>query len=181
MIKPVGPSRRKKYLLPTSLGVADGILNALTLASSSVLHAHGLTVALAARVGAVAAVTSVFTVYVAEYAQFRAELTQAEHELSFTESGRLASSSLGRQVMRDAIAAAGVASIASFIGASLPLLVGSVALGYSWLALIVAVITLGALGAGLATAVNGNRVRWISVLMIMGIFVAAIGIFLDIT
>ncbi|OAP22918.1 hypothetical protein A4R44_06380 [Amycolatopsis sp. M39] len=50
-----------RLLLPLSLGVADGILSALTLASGAVLHGRGLDVWLAVRVGIVSLVTAVFT------------------------------------------------------------------------------------------------------------------------
>jgi hypothetical protein len=89
-----------------------------------VLHGHGLTISLALRVAAVALISSIFTVFVAEYGQLRADLAWAERELSFTVSGRVAASNLGRQVAREAAAASAVASGASFAGAVTPLLIG---------------------------------------------------------
>ena len=121
-----------------------------------------------------------FTVSVAEYGQLRAELARAEHELSFTHSGRLAAGHLGHQVARDAVAASAVASGASFIGAFTPLLIGAAIVAYRWSALIVSVAALGALGGALATAVGGKRRRWIFAMMVMGIAVAAAGTYLDI-
>lgn len=173
--------RLRHFLLPLSLGVADGIINALTLASATVIHGTGLTVVLALRVGAVALVSSVFTVFVAEYGQLRAELARAEHELSFTDSGRLAAGQLGRQVAREAAAASAIASGASFIGALTPLLIGAAIAAYSWSALIVSIAALGALGGALATAVGGRRRRWIITMVVMGIAVAAAGTYLNIT
>lgn len=163
-----------------SLGVSDGILNALTLASATVLHGRGLTAGLAARVGIVAFVSAIFTVFVAEYAQLRAELARAERELSLTLSGRLAAGSLGRQVAREASAAALVASMSSFVGAIVPLLVGVALRGHSWAALAVAIGGLSGLGASLATAVGGRRPRWIAAMTACGVVVAAIGRLLDI-
>ena len=177
----VGPRNwRRRLLLPLSLGIADGILNALTLASAAVLHGRGLDAGLATRVGMVAFVSAIFTVFVAEYGQLRAELARAEHELSLSESGRLASGALGRQVAREAIEAALVASIASFVGAIVPLLVGVALRPYSWAALVVAITALGGLGASLATAVGGRRPRWVIAMMVCGGVVAAIGTVLDI-
>lgn len=171
----------RRFLLPLSLGIADGIINALTLASAAVLHGHGLTVSLALRVAAVALVSSVFTVFVAEYGQLRAELARAERELGFTRGGRLAAGHLGRQVAREAAVASAVASGASFAGALIPLLVGTAVAAYSWSALVVSVGALGALGGALATAVGGRRSRWVIVMMVMGLIVAAVGTALDIT
>jgi VIT1/CCC1 family predicted Fe2+/Mn2+ transporter len=170
----------RRFLLPLSLGIADGIINALTLASATVIHGTGLTISLALRVAAVALISSIFTVFVATYGELRAELARAERELSFTQSGRLAAGQLGRQVAREAAAASAVASGASFVGALTPLLIGAALADYSWTALIVAVAALGALGAALATAVGGRRSRWIITMMVMGIAVAAAGTYLNV-
>lgn len=159
----------------------DGIINALTLASATVLHGHGLTISLALRVAAVALISSIFTVFVAEYGQLRANLARAERELSFTVSGRLAASNLGRQVAREAAAASAVASGASFVGAVTPLLIGAALTAYSWSALIVSVAALGALGAVLAAAVGGRRLWWIIAMIAMGLLAAAAGTALNIT
>lgn len=117
-------------------------------------------VTLALRVGGVALISSVFTVFVAEYGQLRAELARAEHELSFTHSGRLAAGHLGRQVAREAAVASAIASGASFIGAFTPLLIGAAIATYSWSALIVSVAALGALGGALATSVAAGSSQW---------------------
>jgi VIT1/CCC1 family predicted Fe2+/Mn2+ transporter len=170
----------RRFLLPVSLGIADGIINALTLASATVIHGTGLTISLALRVAAVALISSVFTVFVAEYGQLRADLARAERELSFTRSGRLATGHLGRQVAREAAAASAVASGASFIGALAPLLIGAALSDFSWSALIVAVLALGALGGALATAVGGKRPRWVITMIVMGIVVAAAGTYLNV-
>lgn len=172
----VGPHGwRTRLLLPLSLGVADGILNALTLASAVVLHGRGLNAWLATRVGIVSFVSAIFTVFVAEYAQLRAELTRSERELSLTVSGRLAAGALGRQVAHEAAEAALVASASSFVGATVPLLVGVALREYSWTALIVAIVALGGLGGALATAVGGRRSRWVIALMVCGGVTAGIG------
>lgn len=173
-------ARRQQLILPLSLGIADGILNALILASATILHGEGLTLGLAVRVGLVALVTSVFTMFVAEYAQLRSELVRAERQLSLTTSGRLAAGVLGGQVMRDAARAAVVASVASFAGAVAPLLIGVAARPYGWLALGVAVAALGALGAGIAVAVGGRRVRWTLLMVVSGSVVAVVGTLLDV-
>lgn len=170
----------RRHLLPLTLGLADGVVNALTLASATVLHGRGLDAALALKVGAVALVTAVFTIFVAEYASLRADLTRAEKELSLTRAGRLAAGNLGRQVRREALVAAVVGCTASFVGAFVPLVVGALARPYGWAALVVSVAGLGGLGAGLARAVHGQPVRWVVCMTIMGALVALVGVELDI-
>ncbi len=135
---------------------------------------------LALRVGAVAFVTIVFTVFVAEYAQYRSELARAEHQLNFTTSGRLATSHLGRAIVRDAMFGALLASVASFIGAVFPLAIGAAMPRTSWVALVVALAALGGLGIVLASSVGGRRFLWAVSLIIAGAAVLVIGVKLDI-
>lgn len=168
--------RTARVQLPLALGVSDGILNALTLASSAVLHGDGLNISLALRVGVVSFVTATFTVFVAEFAQYRGELARAEHELNFTQSGRLAKTHLGRAVARDALEAAFIAGGSSFIGAFLPLLIGAVLKGASWLALAVSIAALGGLGVALAASVRGRRTVWAGALVVAGTVVTVIGV-----
>lgn len=179
MTSGAGPWLRR-FLLPLSLGIVNGIINALTLASATVIHGTGLTPALTLRVGVVALISSIFTVFVAEYGRLRAELARAEHELSFTHSGHLAARHLGHQAARQTAVASAIASGASFIGAFTPLLVGAAIAAYRWSALIVSVAALGALGGALATAVGGKRRRSIITMMVMGTAVAAAGTYLNI-
>lgn len=171
---------REQLMLPLALGVSDGILTGLTLAAATVLRGTGLTLSLALRVGVVAFVSTVFTVFVAEYAQFRAELRRAERELNFTTSGRLATSNLGRAVVKDAVFNAVLASVASFAGAVFPLLVGALLPGATWVALVVSLTALGGLGLVLATSVGGRRSLWAGALVVAGATVMIIGMQLDI-
>ncbi len=171
---------RASLLLPLALGVSDGILTALILAGATVLRGSGLTMSLALRVGAVAFVSVVFTVFVAEYSQYRSELAGAERQLNFTTSGRLATTHLGRAVLRDAMIGALVASAASFVGAVFPLAMGAVLPRASWVALVVALAALGGLGIVLASSVGGRRFFWAASLIVAGSAVLVIGVQLDI-
>lgn len=169
-----------RLLLPLSLGIADGIINALILASATVVYGRGLDTGLAARVAAVAFVSSIFTMYVADYAQRRSELVRTEHQLSYTRPEPLATGALGRRAIREAGEAAVVASVASFVGAMAPLLVGAWLRPFGWAAILMAILGLGALGAALARSVGGRRTAWVASLMVCGGVIAVIGTALDI-
>jgi predicted membrane protein (TIGR00267 family) len=162
-----------------ALGVSDGILNALTLAAASVLHGAGLSLRLSARVGIVAFVSAVVTLFVAEYTQNRLELLRAERQLMFTHSGRLAATSLGRAVFRESIAAAIVAGTSSFVGAAFPLAVGTLLPRLSWIALVVSAAALGGLGVVLGNHVGGRRIVWAVALVVAAIVVTIVGVEVD--
>lgn len=75
----------------------------------------------------------------------------------------------------DAIAATGIACVASFFGALLPLLAGALLPGPSWLAVPLALAALAALGFGLARVLEGSPARWATALVAGGILLTAIG------
>jgi predicted membrane protein (TIGR00267 family) len=173
----VKPATRRRLLLPLVLGLSDGILDALVLASAAIVHAGSrVTVGLAIRIALVGLITSIFTIFVAEYAHLRAELARAERQLNLARSGRLATSRLGRVVTREALQAAAIASAASFLGSLFPLLLGAFVSSASWVALVLAVGALAGLGAALARAIGGHLGRWMCGLAACGVVVAAAGI-----
>lgn len=168
--------RPKNWLLPLSLGLSDGILNALVLASSTIVHSGAtLRIGLAVRIGLVGLVTGVFTVFVAQYTSFRSRLVRSERQLNVARSGRLLRSELGRAVAYEAAEDAAVAGLTSFAGSVGPLLLGASLPAYHWLALVVAVCGLGVLGGTLARAVGGLSLRWASVSVVCGASVAGLG------
>lgn len=140
-----------------------------------------MTVGLAARVSTAALVTAMFTVFVAEYAQLRSELSRAEHELNLTAAGRLATGRLGHTVRVEAIQATAAASGCSFFGSLIPLLIGAALPTLPWVSLVAAVSALGGLGLLLARAVAGDPLRWASVMTVGGALVAFVGVQLDLT
>jgi hypothetical protein len=170
---------RGRLTFALALGLSDGIINALTLASATVLRGVGLSYGLSARVGVFAFASAVLTLFVAEYAQNRLELIRAERQLMFTRSGRLAATSLGRAVLRDSIATALLAGAASLAGAVLPLLIGMLLPWIAWIALVISTATLGGLGVLLANVVGGRRILWAVSLTIAGVALTLIGIRVD--
>jgi hypothetical protein len=157
--------------------LSDGILNALVLTSSTIVHGGAtLRVGLAVRVGLVGLVTAVFTVFVAQYTSFRSYLARSERQLNFTRSGRLLRSELGREGAYGAAEDAAVAGLTSFAGSLGPLFLGASLPAYPWLALPVAVCGLGVLGGTLGRAVGGLSLRWAWVSMVCGAGVAGLGV-----
>lgn len=97
----------------------------------------------------------------------------------FTQSGRLAATSLGRAVFRDSIAAALVAGASSFAGAALPLFIGTLLPRLSWIALVASAAALALLGVVLGSHVGGRRIVWAAALAVAGVVVTIIGMQLD--
>lgn len=168
--------RWHRQLLPVVLGLSDGVLTALTLATGSLVDPERhIAMSMAMRISASAFATGAFVFFVARYSQLRAELVVAERQLNLTSHGRLASSKLGRAVLREAIAAALLSSVSSFVGAMIPLLVAALVPSHGWAALAAALVTLALLGAGLAKVSLGSPLYWSSTLVAGGVLLSVLG------
>ncbi|MBY8885508.1 hypothetical protein K7472_11685 [Streptomyces sp. PTM05] len=168
--------------LPLVLGLTDGLLNALTLAAGSLIGSGAaLGFWLAARVGCVGLVTAAFSVFVSDHAERRAHLARASRELNLTSRGHLATTRLGRLALRRSLLAMAVACLASFVGSTVPLLVGAALPGLSWMVVVLAVLALAGLGAALGRAMASSPARWAAGMGCGGVAVTWIGVWLHIT
>jgi VIT1/CCC1 family predicted Fe2+/Mn2+ transporter len=160
--------------------MVDGILNALTLAAGPLLRSHGGTsFGLACRVGAAAALTTLFVFFVAHYAELRAELVRAERQLNLSSHGPLAASRLGRRALYEAAASATLAAACGLVGAACPLLLSTVLPGPGWIGLCATIVLLGVLGAVLARSFYGSVLFWSFAIMAGGIALTFVGIELN--
>lgn len=157
------------------IGFTDGILTALTLASSDLIHGQRATANLALRIAAGSAICGVFVFFTAEYARLRGELLKSEKELNLLARGVFATAHLGKQIRREALFAAVLSSTANFLGAFFPLLVGIFMPGASYFALLPPVLALGLLGAVLAYTIHGRYFFWIASLALAGVMFSFFG------
>lgn len=168
---------RREHAFPLVVGVCDGILTALTLAAGLVIGSQApLRMSLALRIAAASSLSGTFVFFTAEYARLRGELVHAERQLSLTSGGRLATTRLGRAVLAESLAGAGLSSICNFAGALIPLALGALLPDPAWLAIAAAIVALGLLGAVVAHAVRGNPIRWVTGLMAAGGILTLVGL-----
>jgi hypothetical protein len=84
------------------IGPVDGILTALTLAAARILTPdQPIDISLALRIALAASLSGGFVFFVAEYARLRGELVHAARHLNLASTGRLATSHLGQEVLRE--------------------------------------------------------------------------------
>jgi predicted membrane protein (TIGR00267 family) len=166
---------RPDHTFSLTIGISDGILTALTLASGRLLTGKPPTVELGLKISAASALCSIFVFCTAEYARLRGQLIHAERELNLTSHGRLAATHLGRAIRRETIASATISSLANFVGAFIPLLIGALFPRSAWLAVAVAVAALGLLGGALAYSIHRNLLGWALALAISGMLLALVG------
>lgn len=174
-------NKKNAWIQPVALGLSDGILNSLILAAGAIFKGTGgLSISISLRVAAVASLPALFTVFISNYANMRADLSRAERELNITKSGRLASSTIGKRLTHDAAADALQAAVASFIGALLPLIIALLLPNDPWVVVGITLFMLGLLGALLARIVANKPVMWFIVSVVGGAAIVAIGVKLNI-
>lgn len=163
-------------------GIIDGILTALVLTAARLVHPEdSVSLSLALRVSAAAGLTTVFVFFVAHYADLRANLVRAERQLNVLRHGRLARGHLGREVLFEALSAAGLAACSSVAGALLPMFVAAALPRPAWLACSVTIVILGGLGVGLARSFHGSVGLWAFALMLGGALLTLAGVALRIS
>ena len=116
-----------RALFPLVIGPVDGILTALTLAAGRILTPdQPIDISLALRIALAASLSGGFVFFVAEYARLRGELVHAARHLNLASTGRLATSRLGQEVLRESVLGTVIAAATGFGGALLPLILGPV-------------------------------------------------------
>lgn len=172
---------REDKKFPVLLGFIDGMLTALTLCTGKLLEGGArFDLSFVFRVSLAAFITGIFVYFVAKYAELRGQLIQAEKELNLTLSGKLASTALGKQVLRTAMIDAAVSGVGGFMGAFVPLLVAVVDPYVPWITFLFSIVILGIFGFGLGKMVGKRPVVWSIAHILGGILVIFFGIELHI-
>lgn len=163
------------------LGLTDGILTALTLASARIIQAHNPpTLSLALRVATASALSGGVVFFAAQLGRRNHELIHAERELNLVARGYLATTRLGHLALLETLQAALVVTVSNFLGALAPLLAGPMFRQFAWMPICLAIALLGFLGLLIAQVTHRSRIQWVATLMIAGIALAFLGLWLHI-
>jgi predicted membrane protein (TIGR00267 family) len=171
----MGRILRHENIFALVIGLTDGILTALTLASGKAFNStEPITISLALRISAASSLSGVFVFFTAEYMRQRGELVHAERQLSLT--SHLAATQLGRAALRDTLWGAAISSVSNLLGALLPLMAGALFPRLSWLTIAAGLLALSVLGVAAARSTYGNPVLWAIALVFAGGFLTIAGL-----
>lgn len=163
------------------LGLIDGILTVLALATGHVMRPGAiLSIGLSVRVALGSSLSGALVYFFSEYARQRQRLIHAEKELNLARHGKLATTELGKQIIRETAAGMVVSCFFNFFGVMIPLCFAVLFPKIQWLAVAIALSVLVILGGLLARLVLGRPVLWIAALVSAGMVVSVIGYALDI-
>ncbi len=171
---------RHRILFATALGFSDGILTALMLAAGRLWVGDTIPLDLTLRIAAAGALSGLATLFLAEYARLRLEMSRAAAQLNLATPNRLISSALGRAILEEATGTAMLSALCSFLGALIPLLTAPLAPGVPAVPVAAALAALAALGSTLGRVLGGRLVLWALALVGTGVVIAAMGIWLNV-
>jgi VIT1/CCC1 family predicted Fe2+/Mn2+ transporter len=171
---------RRRILFATALGFSDGILTALMLAAGRLWNGDAVSLDLTLRIAAAGALSGLATLFLAEYARLRLEMSRAAAQLNLATPHRLISSALGRAILKEATGTALISAFCSFLGALIPLLTAPVAPGVPAAPVAAALTALAALGGTLGRVLGGQLILWALALVGVGAAIGALGIWLNV-
>ncbi|EFK36125.1 MULTISPECIES: hypothetical protein [Chryseobacterium] len=167
----------KNNLFALLLGLIDGILTVLALVTGHVLTSEGMpiTLSLALKVAFATTVSGAFIYFFSEYSRQHTHLIHAEKQLNLASHGKLATTQLGKRILKDSLRGVIISSICNFSSAMIPMIVALIFPTMQWIALIIALIMLVTVGIGIAHLTYGSATKWSISLLAAGCFVAYIG------
>lgn len=158
------------------LGLIDGILTVLALATGHVLQSgSSLSLSLALKVAFATSLSGACIYFFSEYSRQRQLLIHSEKELNLASHGKLATTQLGKQIFQETAIGMVISSVFNFFGVMIPLIIAVSFPKIQWIAIVIAILMLVVLGVLLARSVFGNPFLWVLALVIAGIVVSFVG------
>lgn len=169
---------KQTLLFPFTLGLSDGIITTLMLISRSLIYGDPIGLNLALRVAFGSAFVGGFSFFIAEYSRLRGEISRTSKQLNLRSPAYLIRGKIGRDIMIESVAGTSISVLSGFSGSMIPLAFSVLVPQDGRLSVVVAVLSLAALGAGIGKSVKGNYFFWVLTMVFLGVIVTAIGYYL---
>ncbi len=170
---------KNKYLFPVSIGLSDGIITALILASGGIIgNTHHIDLYLAFRISFGSAFAGTFSYFIAQYAGLNEELHRTAMQLNLKSTGYLLRGHLGSEIFIESIIGALLAAIFGFLGAMIPLSSSLMIKNNVFIPLLVSYLSLAVLGFFISKTTAGRAPFWITVMVTVGVIVTVVGYYL---
>lgn len=170
---------KQNLLFPFTLGLSDGVITTLMLIARTLISANALSVNLALRVAFGAAFVGGFSFFIAEYSRLRGEISRTSRQLNLRSPAYLIRGKIGRDIMLESVLGTTISVLSGFTGSMIPLAFAILVPEDGVLSIVVAIVSLSALGAGISKSVKGNYLFWILTMSILGMIVTLVGFYLN--
>jgi VIT1/CCC1 family predicted Fe2+/Mn2+ transporter len=165
----------KNYLFPVSIGLSDGIITALILASGGILIRGSIDLFEAFKISFGSAFAGAFSYFIAQYAGLNEELHRTALQLNLKSTDYLLRGHLGIEIFSESLVGALIAALFGFLGALIPLSSSLIIKGNIVIPLSISYFSLAVLGLFISKTTAGRARFWVIVMVIVGIIVTVAG------
>ncbi len=169
---------KQNLLFPFTLGLSDGIITTLMLISRSLIYGDVIGINLALRVAFGSAFVGGFSFFIAEYSRLRGEISRTSKQLNLRSPAYLIRGKIGRDIMLESVLGTTISVLSGFSGSMIPLAFSVLVPSDGRISVVVAILSLAALGSGISKSVKGNYFFWIITMVVLGFIVTSIGFYL---
>ena len=171
---------RENIVFPITMGLTDGVITVLMLASADFLGPSVMTVDLALRIAFGSAFVGTLSFFIAEYSRLRFQLIRASRQLTMHSPESLIRSDLGAKIFMESLAGTLLSGTFGFVGALIPLSVDVIDPAFGLVAILSAYFVLAAMGLAIGNISSGNKYKWMAALILLGLIVTTVGNFVSI-
>lgn len=171
---------RENIIFPITMGLTDGVITVLMLASADFLGPSFMTVDLATRIAFGSAFVGTLSFFIAEYSRLRSQLMRASQHLTMNPDDSLVKTDLGTRIVIESLGGTFLAGAFGFLGALIPLFVDVVWSTAGYLAIVSAYLVLAIMGIAISSVSSGKRYKWMTSLIVLGVAVTIVGKFISI-
>jgi VIT1/CCC1 family predicted Fe2+/Mn2+ transporter len=165
----------KKYIFPVSIGLSDGIITALILASGGIIGKSTIDIFEAFKISFGSAFAGAFSYFIAQYAGLNEELHRTALQLNLKSTDYLLRGHLGIEIFIESLLGAFIAAFFGFLGALIPLSSSLIVRGNEIIPLSLSYTSLAILGLFISKSTAGRARFWIIVMVTVGIIVTIAG------
>lgn len=165
----------KKYIFPVSIGLSDGIITALILASGGIIGKSSIDLFQAFRISFGSSFAGAFSYFIAQYAGLNEELHRTALQLNLKSTDYLLKGHLGIEIFVESLLGALIAAFFGFLGALIPLSSSLIVRNNIEIPLSLSYLSLAVLGLFISKTTAGRAKFWIVVMVIVGIIVTIAG------
>ncbi len=170
----------KDYTFPVILGLTDGIVTALMIATNEILTVTVPEFNLYIRIALGSASVGAVSFFMADYSSLKQELVRLSKIVNPNTPFELLETQLGRRIVSESVEKTLLSALAGFGGALIPLALSSVFITQYWVSLLGADLSLALLGVLVARVQSGNYFFWPPLLASVGVVMMFIGRFVNI-
>ncbi len=164
-----------KYIFPLVLGLTDGIITALMIATAELLSSAEPHLALYLRIAVGSAAVGAISFFMADYSSMKQDLMRLSKKVNPNTPENLLGTKLEFAILRDSATRTAISAFAGFVGALIPLLPSLIFVSEHLVTLAIADASLAILGLNIARIQSGSYIFWSLLMGGVGVFVMFIG------